>query len=1764
MELYSLQSRDKPLSISTSIRFLHEPDRVYKCTIACHTTTTLTDLAEALSLRLNVNHGSLQITDGPELVPLHGSTEPLHDYIERDPSTGQHATTVCVSGGHEQGAGSPDVAHKAGNLLAQALLATPAGFAWDSDLLESMATFAEECMVSFAIVDRLRAARTATELATAMAGVSPWLQPFGVDWLYNLLALPAKLATDLDDSSMASSVMESPATSAANFTSNWEALASLHVPAAVLYINTNTASGAPGKLAAKWPAQLIQQVTAIKFLRAAILGLSSHGQAPAAPELASILQSCTIAMCHSMASEGKDGRDLVSLGVQELKELLRCASLVTPCNELAQHADILAMLHATLRVPMLTRSGADDDPAQLLWMPNSAPGAEHWNMAAMQALQHELKTALQQGPAVLASVLHALQHGLSLSAMQALPGWPATLQAVACSAAALLLSCPAEPASGDGTSVLYAALCVLQAAVAVSPAEQRAAIAPAVSRVIVRDCAPAALPDADGAPATARIHRSATRKVAVQLLSTLLSSSPAVAADLVEPLVDQALAEPLQSCSKDADSDEDGDPLAANHANSRFMSALGLSSSYMMLVDRAATSQARNSTGMAGLVNQGCTCYMNATMQQLFAVKPFRAGLLAWRQDEHNETDPAVPGLQRLFALLALTKRKAVDTRAWCNSFKDWDGNPVDVLVQRDAIEFFTQLTQKLEGALSGSPQEKLLDATFGGAMFQELTATAEDGRLRYSRREQPFLALTVPVQNHTELDSALREVIAAEEVEYRWDGTDGSDQSERLTTSRRVGMARAPPHLIVHLKRFEFDMQLCEQVKLNTRFAFPLGLDLWPYTFWGRGDPLPESAAVDQPPGTEPVPMAPPPAPAQTEFQYELTGVVVHVGVAQYGHYYSYVKDRRTGSWYLFNDADVSAWPGTPADFDADCFGGPDATGRERMANAFVLMYDRVGLCEELSASSPEPTAAGARPPAAPAGAEEVTSPAPAPPASTAFPALDEVCSGMHASDEVLAAARELAAVAQAKAEEQAKEAAVAAKAAEAVANARKLCALEDLPESLRAEIAEDHASFNEQEDHAPGAAELVLALQGTITVPGDLGTEAPAQCSPAECKWSNTVEELDTLGADVLLAGKLAVVALRRAIADQSNFTPALQALESVASTSYAGALWALDALLWYAGNSETQAQRYLPAFEGYWTLNAVKMLCATLLAFPVNCTEAPALVSLVVTAMRKLLQAEGCPGLQEGSDHWTELTQTEHVFAPPVLPPGYAGQTLLAAMYLVFVTPEKLSYGCPVLLQVLGGVFADGAIARCVASWVVPTMRIASMGAYHLGQNTAALQAGSEYARMARMDPDAVLDFPLETWISDALGEDWTGGRRFRQHADVCKVMAGWARMALPASAEAGASVASCTGGPSAPVMPALQLGELVSPLVLRCLCSGLSDHAAARTLGPLLQHLAWGSISNTELVVRAVKQQLVYSDVGELLTPMRTVAALLAVSDQLRQDRASAVATMLADWLDTQRMYWNPTVVALTRIVALVCRFPALGVAMREQHARWAPTLRWCKHHPSPPGQFVRTGLQRRNVALGYNHVGGPVTMHPVLIKALAAILAAPEGSTTGDLAGMLDEWWCSDTEEDEDSSLERHDAGELDGKWPGQPTSFWISKAVTVYRSSQTAHSGMNKRAGRVTAFEHGLFQVQPQNSVVLKCRLDPWNSALGLEEEDRLHVQPDISDSDDDEDGQSNGAAPPSAGAAHPPGAGGFSAAGPASFVDPFGYSGSMGTHQFR
>ncbi len=178
----------------------------------------------------------------------------------------------------------------------------------------------------------------------------------------------------------------------------------------------------------------------------------------------------------------------------------------------------------------------------------------------------------------------------------------------------------------------------------------------------------------------------------------------------------------------------------------------------------------------------------------------------------------------------------------------------------------------------------------------------------------------------------------------------------KKCDTVLRTAISELPNVLILSLKRFDLDYNTFETVKLNSRCAFGQTLNMKQFTLEGI-----EAAenAQSEGMGTDIDAMIDAGDDDDEDYKYRLAGVLVHAGVAQGGHYYSFIKDRSSGNnegmdkWYRFDDEDVT--PFDPSMIEIECFGGKvkketkwpngqvHTVESEQFANALMLFYEKV-----------------------------------------------------------------------------------------------------------------------------------------------------------------------------------------------------------------------------------------------------------------------------------------------------------------------------------------------------------------------------------------------------------------------------------------------------------------------------------------------------------------------------------------------------------------------------------------------------------------------------------------------------------------------------------------------------------------------------------------------------------------------------------------------------------------------------------------------------
>jgi ubiquitin C-terminal hydrolase len=326
--------------------------------------------------------------------------------------------------------------------------------------------------------------------------------------------------------------------------------------------------------------------------------------------------------------------------------------------------------------------------------------------------------------------------------------------------------------------------------------------------------------------------------------------------------------------------------------------------------------------------------------------------------------------LQRTFCFLKYSKRKYFDPRPLVEACKSLNLN-FNVYHQNDATEFYDQLLDRIETATKGKHtkrnvwNEVFLKDVFGGKWLtqkipQECEVFSKEkdncGHWQSSRVED-YLKVELIVRGKEKIDDSLDGLIQGELM-------DGDNKiycevcCQKKTTTRRTCFGSLPNTLILHLKRFDLDFQTFETVKLNTKMIFPTSINMLKYTKEGIELAEAEKSANSPTPSEGQQQRTSKELSYQSDsnqegkddssaFEYELQGILVHAGVAQGGHYYSFIKDDNDGKWYRFDDEDVT--PFNPDNIPLQCFGGPSgnvSSGHhhnvddDRTSNALMLFY--------------------------------------------------------------------------------------------------------------------------------------------------------------------------------------------------------------------------------------------------------------------------------------------------------------------------------------------------------------------------------------------------------------------------------------------------------------------------------------------------------------------------------------------------------------------------------------------------------------------------------------------------------------------------------------------------------------------------------------------------------------------------------------------------------------------------------------------------------
>lgn len=322
--------------------------------------------------------------------------------------------------------------------------------------------------------------------------------------------------------------------------------------------------------------------------------------------------------------------------------------------------------------------------------------------------------------------------------------------------------------------------------------------------------------------------------------------------------------------------------------------------------------------------------------------------------------------LQRTFAFLKWSKKKYFDPRPFVDACKTLNLS-FNVYHQNDASEFCDQLLDRVETASKGKHtnidmwEDIFLKSIFGGKMLtqkipQDCPAFVKDKDscgLWQSPRLENYLKVEVQIRGKESVAESLEGLVQGELM-------DGDNKiqcdvcKEKKAAVMRTCIGSLPNVLLLHLKRFDLDFQTFETVKLNSKMEFPMTINMLKYTKDGidNKEEEGETITIKEENNVDPA-----------DYEYELQGILVHAGVAQGGHYYSFVRSYDDpNQWFKFDDEDVT--PFTTDQIPEQCFGGPYSNNGStnssydddlRTANALMLLYNKKKVSCESPIASPQ-----------------------------------------------------------------------------------------------------------------------------------------------------------------------------------------------------------------------------------------------------------------------------------------------------------------------------------------------------------------------------------------------------------------------------------------------------------------------------------------------------------------------------------------------------------------------------------------------------------------------------------------------------------------------------------------------------------------------------------------------------------------------------------------------------------------------------------------
>jgi ubiquitin C-terminal hydrolase len=363
---------------------------------------------------------------------------------------------------------------------------------------------------------------------------------------------------------------------------------------------------------------------------------------------------------------------------------------------------------------------------------------------------------------------------------------------------------------------------------------------------------------------------------------------------------------------------------------------------------------------------------MNSLIQQFYNISSIRESILVAKEQENNRPSISINSslyqLKAIFASLKALESKAYNPKDF---FLNFDNQLLNVTEQMDVDEFFNMLIDKLEPQIKDSCYNNPFYYEFRGSISNDIICKDCPHK---SEREEGFNCIILSVKNSIKdsLNFYIQEEILEGDNAYICEKCD-----KKVNALRRACVKNLPRTLILVLKRFEFDYDINQKLKLNNYCEFPKELDMEPYTQEYLNSKYYNANTVNDENYTNNCSTTINNSSEMLDsdeqddctrvsnnyskvikpkdfYMYDLSGIIIHTGTAENGHYYSIInttdiKDCSNKTWLEFNDSNVK-----PYDFEEDiandAYGGFETIINkdnnketvEKPSSAYVLIYKR------------------------------------------------------------------------------------------------------------------------------------------------------------------------------------------------------------------------------------------------------------------------------------------------------------------------------------------------------------------------------------------------------------------------------------------------------------------------------------------------------------------------------------------------------------------------------------------------------------------------------------------------------------------------------------------------------------------------------------------------------------------------------------------------------------------------------------------------------